>query len=301
MTTLPPTMPLPPTHRGGLDLAAGVAGQSHVGRTDARPRGLSQYVRPVTGALAIGGRFSRFLGARAIGELALGGDQVDAYDQGLIASGRAGRLGGSLDVGYTSEDEPLHASLSLEMGMHVTVMHRLYQVDARRCSGVTEDTCTPWAPTAFPILSGIEVLPYVRVTGLVGYTIAPALRVFTQGSLGTTPRLEGSGGAPTISQTPVVGLELGLEVSYDALSLVVTGGWSSESVFEHGPRVSAALRLHLGDGPGSTARRDAGACRARARETEREHSVGRPFEVHEDRASAYGPAPAAEPRRGCDE
>lgn len=289
LTALPPTMAVAPTHRGEIDMTVGVAGQSYVGRTSARPSGLSQYARPYTGGLSIGGRFSRFVGARLIGELGLGGERVDAYGAGLLASGLPGRLGGSLDLGYTSEAVPVHASLSIEAGMHVTVMHRIFEVDTRTCAGLTEDTCTPWRASSFPSFSGIEIVPYLRVTGLLGYTIVPALRVLVQGSIATTPRLEGSGAAPTITQAPAVGVEGGLEVSYDGVSLLVTGGWSSADVFEYGPRAGMVLRGQFGDGPGSEERVRAARCHEIELRRRRDGSLQRAFFPREDSASAYSP------------
>ncbi len=149
-------------------------------------------------------------------------------------------------------------------------------------------------PRSFPIFSGLHFVPYARVTGLLGYTIAPALRVLAQSSIGASPRLEGSGAAPSITQVPVVGIEAGLEVSYDGVSMLVTAGWSSADVFDYGPRASMVLRGQLGDGPGSGARVRAERCREATRQRLRDRTLARPFSPREDRADAYSRSPATE-------
>lgn len=173
ITALPPTMPSPPAHRGALELSIAGEAQSILRTAERSPPDLSHYVRPASGEIAIGGRFSRFVGARLIGELGLPSPPTDAHQRNLLGAGLPGRLGGAVVLGYTSEASVVHATLSLEGGLHVIGIQRLLLVETRTCpfDGFGFGPCTPWSFAGLAGTTGLDLLPYVRVTAVLGVVV----------------------------------------------------------------------------------------------------------------------------------
>ncbi len=194
MTTVAPTLPSPPPHRGALEVSAGGEAQSVLATTGSGPRDLSLYLRPSTGQLLVGGRFSRFVGARLLGELGLGIDAIEGYGRALLGAGMPGRLGGALVIGYTSEASVVSGTLSLEAGIEVVGIQRLLHVETRTCGGGLFAPCTPWTFARFGGEAGTDILPYGRAVGTLGVSIVHWLRWFLQAGIVTTPKL---GGVPT--------------------------------------------------------------------------------------------------------
>ncbi|MBN8614441.1 MAG: hypothetical protein J0L92_27820 [Deltaproteobacteria bacterium] len=288
MTALPPTMPSPPAHRGALELSIGGEAQSILRTAERSPPDLSHYVRPASGEIAIGGRFSRFVGARLIGELGLPSPPTDAHQRNLLGAGLPGRLGGAVVLGYTSEASVVHATLSLEGGLHVIGIQRLLLVETRTCpfDGFGFGPCTPWSFAGLAGTTGLDLLPYVRVTAVLGVVVLEWLRFFVQAGVGTTPRLGGTARAPSYAHDFVFGIEPGVEASLGPMSLILTGGWSSADALTYGPRVGLAMRAAILDGPGSEVRERQAECVADRRRWAREHRRARRMP-----AGAYWPEP----------
>ena len=207
----------------------------------------------------IGYRASRVLEIRVLGSLGLGPGAVDAFGANELSPGWPTRLGLGAVLGFASDSEPFQLQLAVDGGVVGLAESALLHREVRQCmpSGWFGWSCTEWQSVSPPApQTGLDVMPYLRATVVVGVDVTPSVRLLAQGGLVLTPL---SNGAEGVVYDAVLAIDASAEWYLDtSTSLLASVGWAHfDSLYVHGPSFSLALRSVLPDtGPGSVRRHE---------------------------------------------